>query len=744
MSHKIRFFFRTRTGNNPLFGLISRLMNSSPLPHQLEYSAGEISLLAEGTEDELAALADQLGRDVPLSIFLEQGGITAVAPETRVPPAGADGRKGQRPETMAPAKPALNPARAGGIAPFPDRAGINELPPCPRCLLRAEADFLRGRGLPAENCNLCGGAGRQGLRLHLDYPGGKLRLERMAPPDQPASPPAAAWFGILGQAAQLLAAGRQLDISLPGEQFLTAAIAPQTLDIEFPAGPSREADRDTSLAKTSEPDYPTAITEVLVTTPETLPEYWHCGEDELLLLAALEKPLLLLEPSPESQQRYQLAPRPLPVGLAGDLFFWHLGRHLRALGIPLLFLANRPETPYCRPLMLADRQNRWLLTGHRAVLPVLVPLNFGTDHQSGDAHGSVTVSIHQHPTAATLKTATPPALLLTRSTTRPANVEPSGPVNHRQLFRAFLATSTASQLSREDLATTEPGSIFGISLYPCANGLSLLELAPDQEIKILVAPEVSRPQHPAAILAGLAELDDQARRLVANFAAHHPDRWQHLQTWPTPIRIDNPADLWLLLLLIGGEEQEPTPLPDGTTSFDCTGFLPAKSSPITHFLQLAALVNPGRSPRLEMAANHDPWRLDELRMLRSALSYAVGGAGSAALCRSWLESLAEWLSRIIWEQAGPDSSPRVALCSPLCLHPAFFSAIRSQGREDFLLPPPPLPLDCLPAIGRLWDASQADQGADPPAQRAVADDDRRAALKSAFGLFGGKAGARRS
>jgi hypothetical protein len=720
VSHKIRFFFRTRTGNSPLFDLISRLISSSSLPHQLDYSTGEISLLAEGSAEELAALADQLGREVPLSIFLEESGITAVTPETLVAQ-----------------------ARADDIAPFPDRAGINELPPCPRCLLRAEADYLRGQSLPADNCNLCGGAGRQGLRLELDSPGGKLRLARIAPPDQPASQPAAAWFGILAQAAQLLAAGRRLDISLPGEQFLAAAVAPQNLDTGAPAKPSREADRDTSAAQASEPDYPTAISEVLVTIPETLPEYWHCGEDELLLLAALEKPLLLLEPSPENQQRYQLAPRPLPVGLAADLFFWHLGRHLRALDIPLLFLANRSETPRCRPLMLADRQNRWLLTGHRAVLPLLVPLNFGPDLQPGAAHGPVTVSIHQHPTAATPKTAASPALLLTRSTTRPADVEPSGPVNPRQVFRAFLATSTASNLSRTELATTGPGSIFGISLYPYPNGLTLLELAPDQEIKILVAPDVSRPQHPSAILAELAELDDQARRLVANFATHHPDRWQRLQTWPTPIRIDNPADLWLLLLLIGGEEQENTPLPDGTTSLDCTGFPPAESGPIAHFLRLAALVNPGRSPRLEMAANHDPWRLDERRVLRSALSYAVGGVGSAALCRGWLESLAEWLSRIIWEQAGPDSTPRVALCSKLCLHPAFFNAIRNQGREDFLLPPPPLPLDCLPAIGRLWDASQADPGADPATQRAVANDDRRAALKSAFGLFGGKAGARR-
>ena len=744
MSHKIRFFFRTRTGNNPLFGLISRLMSASPLLHQLEYSAGEISLLAEGTEEELATLADQLGRDVPLSIFLEQSGITAVAPETWVPQAGGDGREGQRPGAMAATKPAHETARAVGIAPFPDRAGISDLPPCSRCLLRAEADFLRGRGLSAGNCNLCGSSGRQGLRLDLDSPSGKLRLDRIAPPDQPASQPAAAWFRILAQASQLLAAGRRLTISLPGEQFLTAAISPQTLDTGAPARPSREANRATSSTTASGQDYPTAIAEVLVTTPETLPEYWHCGEDELLLLAALEKPLLLLEPSAESQHRYQLAPRPLPVGLAGDLFFWHLGCHLRALDIPLLFLAAQTVAPSCRPLMITDRQNRWLLSGHRAVLPALVPLNFGPDYQLCEAHGPVAVSIYQHPTAAAPKTAVPPALLLTRSTTRPANADQAGPVNHRQVFRAFLATSAASQLSRADLATTGPGSIFGITLYPYANGLTLLELAPDQGINILAAPAASRPQYPAAILAGLADLDDQSRRLLANFAAHHPDRWYLLQTWPTPIRTDNPADLWRLLLLIGGEEQESAPLPGDSTNLDWTGFIPARSGPIAHFLHLAALGNPGRSPRLEMAANHDPWRLDERRMLRSALSYALGGAGSAALCRGWLESLAEWLSRIIWEQAGPDSTPRVALCSELCLHPAFFSAIRLQGREDFLLPPPPLPLDCLPAIGRLWDPGQDDQGADPPTQRAVADDDRRAALKSAFGLFGSKAAGHRS
>ncbi len=92
---------------------------------------------------------------------------------------------------------------------------------------------------------------------------------------------------------------------------------------------------------------------------------------------------------------------------------------------------------------------------------------------------------------------------------------------------------------------------------------------------------------------------------------------------------------------------------------------------------------------------------------------------------------------MIWGHCGPDRRPRVALCSELALHPAFLAAIQRQGGPNFLLPPPPWPLYALPALGE--PANQGRQGGAYPAQ-SPPDDDRRAALRSLFGLLNNSGG----
>ena len=634
MAPEICFTFHTSRAATPLPAFIRKIIAEFPLSYNLREEKNRISLQADGPEEELAALADALGRELPLSILLTASEITPAA---------------------GPLKPSRErPVPADEPPPPPTAA---KLPPCPRCLIQAETNFRAGLSRLTADCELCD---RQATEPEP--------LTGLFPPAQAQSfNNPADYTTLFSQAAQYLAAGHPLDLDSPRNGRLTATVKPQ--------GP---------------------IAQVLITDPTAIPLFWQCGDEELLLLAALEKPLVRLEPSRRTLDEYKLSSRPLAVGLADELFYWYLGRHLQEAGVPLLFLSSVPATAdpsgarlswgepprptgavpsnLGRPLMLVLDRQRWLLSGCRGLPPI------------------------------------PPS---------PTVAAPGSPARHLQGYRGFLATTPEP--------TEVKSKLFGISLLPGPQGLALLTGNHRQTAMVLaaLAPEKARPIR--EILKAVASLDEAAQRLCRNYAARFPRRWQTLQQAPQPWRLDDLAKLGALVARLagGGAEDDSAPAAAPTTA-------PAVGS-YQIFLELAATMVPGRSPRLELAGERENELGDLHHLLRSAMSYALAGADPAAICRGCLESLAERLAAMIWSHCGPDSPPRVALCSELALHPAFLAAIRGQGGPDFLLTPPPWPLDALPALAEAAD--QGRQEATNPAQLPP-DDDRRAALRSLFGLLG--------
>lgn len=601
MSPEICFTFHTRIAATPLPAFIRRIVADFPITYHLREEPSRIILQASGPEAELAALAEVLGRELPLSIFLTASEITAV---DALPEAIAAG--------------SLTMERPANFVPTP----------CPRCLVTAEENFQAGRAVLDADCDLCGIKPATSAPLAAVFPAGERQIS--------ADPATRA--DLFRQAAEHLAADLPLSLYTPQNGWLIATAKPQK-----------------------------RISQVMITDPTLLPAYWQCGDDELLLLAALEKPLVRLEPTSRCLEEYNLPARPLPVGLADELFYWYLGRHLQTAGLPLLFLAAASEPPINaaallsqegtpplsarRPLMVTVDRQRWLLSGGRALPAVPAP------------------------------------------TKTPAQT-PSD--RHLGRYRGFLAATAAG---------TEPAGektkLFGISLLPGPQGLALLEGNSPETARVFLLSAATTLRPAEEILAAVAALDEAASRLCDNYAARFPQRWQALQNTQQRWQLDDPEQLWALVATLAG----------------VTGEL---------FLELAATMTLGRSPRLELSGKKENEVGDLHRLLRSTMSYTLAGASPAAICRGCLESLAERLAAMIWSRSGPESQPRVALCSELALHPAFLGAILRQGGPSFLLPPPPLALDALLAQEPAgWHDSP----------KSTPDGERRAALRSLFGLL---------
>ncbi|ADH85602.1 hypothetical protein [Desulfurivibrio alkaliphilus] len=659
MGHRIRFFFRTRCLNSVLYDFLARAQAESEHAVELARNHGETNLLATGNEKELAELAETLGQEIPLSIFLSQSGILPADQES-----GPDlgNLVGQPPE---------NP-----LAPGTTKVA---LPPCPRCLRLAEEHFLAGRAEFNHRCRICLAVDSANQQLVFTPPG-TLEVQSCPTADHDRPDPRQQ-HALLAKAADLLAQGRQLTI-------ITSA-GSTTASLQPPAGRHQ--------------------LQVQVTDPQSLPDHWLCGDDQLLLLAAWEKPLVMLHPSDLTREKHRLPDTPLPVGLADDLCLWYLGRHLQELSVSLLFLAPQQQKQP-RALIHTEHGECWLLTGHRAIMPLLVRLNRPPGHnRRAEQNGyCATTSPCSSISPATGNDATLNDAVALLAQRQPAtDDQPGFPARHHQAFAGFLATTPSEAVG---------GRVFGISLALPAAGVALLATDGRGEQEIIIpAPTAGQPLTAAGIIAQIAELDPQAQRLITNFAHRYPDRWQALQELDQPLQVAALGDLCSLLLLLCGQQAGPD-----------------HSAP-QHFLDLAARATPGRSPQLEMTREDDQPAFDHRLLCRSAMSYTLAGATPAAICRGVLESLAERLARGIWAHAEPAFSPQVALCTPLCLHPAFFQAIRRQGGKDFLLAPPPVPLASLPAIGRLLHSPAPD--AQPLPATAPADKERRALIKNALDVF---------
>ncbi|MDF1615560.1 hypothetical protein [Desulfurivibrio dismutans] len=663
MGHKIRFFFRTLTLNSILHDFLARFQSESETPLQLTQPHREISLLAVGEEEELAVLAETLGREIPLSIFLTQSGIQ---------PADEKDNDGN---SVAQPRPG-NPSGPGWTAGF-------RLPPCPRCLRQAEEHFQAGRTELNIHCAICSRSNPAACQVKL-APSGPLRFEPT--PATAAVPDPRAQHTFLAQAAGRLAQGQALTIISPTG---TATVSSQ------PATARNQL-------------------QVLITDPRSIPNHWLCGDDELLRLAAWEKPLVILHPSEHAQQSYQLPSAPLPVGLADDLGYWYLSRHLQNLEVPLLFLTEI-QAAHQRPLLFTDHGQCWLLSGTRAITPLLAPLNFTPELTGSSSPDGFRVTVRQPKSAVgnhISQGAGSATVVLEENHPAVASEksfdQPSQPDLHRQAFAGFLATTPT---------TPAFGRVFGITLTFEPDGMALLAARAEKETAIILSsPAHYQPIKASTIIAQIAGLDPQGMRLWGNFSRHFPERRQAVKALEPPLQITALGDLCALLLLLCGQPAD-TPM-----------------AAQQRFLELAAQTTPGRSPQLELIREEDRFVLDHRLLCRSAMSYALAGATPAAICRGFLESLAERLARCIWEQTPPGSAPQVALCTPLCLHPAFFQAIRRQGNSDFLLPPPPVPLNSLPTIGRLWDQPSSSDHPPLPAAR-PSSPARRELLKNALDIF---------
>lgn len=685
MPHEIRFFFRTGIDNSRLAGFLARFQAQSPLPSRLEQQGREISLLARGTPEELAQLAEELGREIPLSIFLRESGLVVV------PQPQETGAQNEWLELTAEQNLTL-----------PSSSPLPPLPPCPRCLQRAEDNFQAGRVDLAGGCRLCQPPPADAGYLSFAPSNGQLKLEHQ--PKQnvaaPNSPDPEAQHGILAAAAARLAEGDCLQLETTAGTFSLAA-DPASL-------PSRQHNRPGSYV-------------VQLTSLRAMPEYWHCGEDELLRLGALEKPLVLLPPTEKAMQQYRLPPLNLPVGLADNLPSWYLGRHLEAKGIPLLFITEQAAIRH-RPRVLVDGAKTWLLGGERALLPLQLALNFAPQRHTPVEHEQVRLSLSSPPQTTGKATdsrhdaTTTVRLTTVAATPTTTGGQPWPPGRHRQDFTAFLAT--APELTQP--AAKGDQQLFGISLQREPGGMALLTASKIPLSRILMDCPAAPPLTCGRILSQVAELDHEAQRLLANYARRYPRHWQNLEGQTNTLRVDSLADLGTMLLALCRPEEGDSP--------------PSAAD----FFALAAHFTPGRSPLLELGGEDHDALLDHRRLLRSVISYTLAGATPAALCRALLESLAERLARRIWEETPPGHQPRVALCTPLCLHPAFFPALRRQGGENFLLAPPPLPLTSLPAIGQLWPApptTATEQPLPDQPERDEVDGERRRWLQSAGRFF---------
>ena len=726
MSPSLDFIFNT-LAPTPLPYFIHRLVANSTLPWQLAETTERIILRVSGPERTLAELADRLGAELPLSVWLTASRVEPTAPDAA---------------PLEPPTPTTSPPRPAA-----------DLPPCPRCLATAEANFQAGKADLAAPCGLCRRPAEGGNELwalnaalaaamadDLSASGASPATAQQNQADLEGNPEACARLCQL--AAQRLAAGRTLILPGPAQHRLTAIRHPpdkppsngdnrippptNTPDPANAYGPlarqATESDQDLQRNQLSTVAMLAAGLEqneqILVTDPAALPTFWQCGDDELMLLAALEKPWVRLEPTPGAAADLGLPPRPLPVGLPATLSSWYLARHLRHLRVPMLLLQTPAAAPAAkRPLMLALDGRRWLLSN-----------NFPRPATAGQ------------PLPAT--TANPPDQ---QATTAPAN-----PEQHRQAYRGFLKAATNHNQSAD--AGNGKRRLFGISLLAAPQGLALLTGDQSRPQIVATLPH-HRPQTAAAILQAIGRLDEAGGRLCHHYAARFPRQWQALQELTMPWQPDNPAHLWALTLLLASPDSGAALLDASSLNSapnlpsaglgdrvaaskgqnTATPQLPLPVAGARLFLRLAATITTGGAPRLETAASQEGPLLDHLLLLRSAMSYTMADAEPAAICRGCLESLAERLATLIWQHCGPADLPQVALCSKLALHPAFLTAIRHQGGTDFLLAPPPVALDTL-ADWPDW-ADQADRMDRAATEPLTPEQDRRQALRSLFGLF---------
>mgnify|MGYP005839349983 CR=1 FL=1 len=670
--HKICFSFILSRNTGVISTFIRHIISDSGLPHRWLDSAKEIRLIVVGGEDKLAALADKLGRELPLSIYLESSAVTPVAKD---PSPDENNNEYQSRDPVPPHEKLAveHPEPPGPVSP------------CPRCLSLAEESFKAGRAGELEPCGIC--LGSKPGRWHLTFlpspskaaPPGKSAHETLEIRDEEGERNSASLF----YAAELLAQGYTLAITDPEGRTIYAGNTPAAL----PSPPNM----------------------VQINSPTALPRLWRCGEAELMLLAALEKPLIRLEPTPEARQEYNLANRPLPVGLAPDLFFWYLGRYLHQLDIPQLFLREPGETH--RPLVMANNG----VTGTRHGTPWII----SQTTPYGGMVWSNSFTVNHHAPCKGLRWAETP-------------IEPA---HHLRAFQLFLAHSANSPQPEEEQ------NCFGISLYPNPGGVMLMGVDSRKELGIISSLPTGRARSIFTIFKEIEELDREASRLLANFFRHYPERRRALFELKLELNPESLAHLWLLLLFLSGAED------------DCratTGELDNCGQAATEkFLTLAAEAIPGRSPRLETVRPGEKKLLDHRLLLRSALSYTLAGTTPAALCRGFLESLGERISQIIWEHAPLEHAPQVALCSELCLHPAFFNAVSRQGGESFLLAPPPWPINTLatnapdtiafeeqpPRCHLPANNPLSPGGTGNMSQSENPDQQRRNALKSAFGML---------